>query len=30
MARRAAGTNDPDLKAAYNEIVSIWSSNGHH
>ena len=29
MARRAARASDPAMKAAYNEIVSIWSSNGH-
>ncbi|MEZ4515469.1 MAG: glycosyltransferase family 2 protein [Chloroflexota bacterium] len=30
MARRAARTNDPEMKAAYNEIISVWSSNGSH
>lgn len=30
MASRAAKTSDPELQAAYREIVSHWSLNGHH
>ena len=30
MASRAAKTSDPELQAAYREIVSHWALNGHH
>ncbi len=30
MTSRADNTSDPELQATYREIVSHWSSNGHH